>query len=113
MLTGHPADPASQSQTADPRGRVDSHRHSETEFLGLVIDVAQRRPRARRYGAIVWVYGYRTQGREIDGQAVSMADGSSPVLDTESGGVEIYDPTITPLILAITVAVDALSHDRG
>ena len=28
-------------------------------------------------------------------------------------GVEIYDPTITPLILAITVAVDALSHDRG
>ena len=28
-------------------------------------------------------------------------------------GVEIHDPTITPLILAITVAVDALSHDRG
>ena len=28
-------------------------------------------------------------------------------------GVEIYDPTITELILAITVAVDALSHDRG
>ena len=28
-------------------------------------------------------------------------------------GVEVYDPTITPLVLAITVAVDALSHDRG
>ena len=28
-------------------------------------------------------------------------------------GVEIYDPEITGLILAITVAVDALSHDRG
>ncbi|MDH3398578.1 MAG: nodulation protein NfeD, partial [Acidimicrobiia bacterium] len=28
---------------------------------------------------------------EIDGQAVSMADGSSLVLDTESAGVEIYD----------------------
>jgi uncharacterized protein YxjI len=28
-------------------------------------------------------------------------------------GVEIYDPSITTLILAITVAVDALSHDRG
>jgi len=28
-------------------------------------------------------------------------------------GVEVYDPSITPLILAITVAVDALSHDRG
>lgn len=28
-------------------------------------------------------------------------------------GVEVYDPTIIPLILAITVAVDALSHDRG
>jgi len=27
-------------------------------------------------------------------------------------GVEVYDPTITPLILAITVAVDALSNDR-
>ena len=27
-------------------------------------------------------------------------------------GVEIFDPTLTPLILAITVAVDALSHDR-
>jgi uncharacterized protein YxjI len=26
-------------------------------------------------------------------------------------GVEVYDPEITPLILAITVAVDALSHD--
>ena len=31
----------------------------------------------------------------------------------ETPGVEIYDPTITELILAITVAVDALSHDRG
>jgi uncharacterized protein YxjI len=28
-------------------------------------------------------------------------------------GVEIDDPSITPFILAITVAVDALSHDRG
>jgi uncharacterized protein YxjI len=28
-------------------------------------------------------------------------------------GVEVYDPEITGLILAITVAVDALSHDRG
>jgi uncharacterized protein YxjI len=28
-------------------------------------------------------------------------------------GVEVDDPTITPLILAITVAVDALSRDRG
>ncbi len=27
-------------------------------------------------------------------------------------GVEVFDPTLTPLILAITVAVDALSHDR-
>jgi len=27
-------------------------------------------------------------------------------------GVEIFDPSLTPLILAITVAVDALSHDR-
>jgi uncharacterized protein YxjI len=28
-------------------------------------------------------------------------------------GVEIYQPEITAMILAITVAVDALSHDRG
>ena len=28
-------------------------------------------------------------------------------------GVEVHDPSITPLILAITVAVDALAHDRG
>jgi uncharacterized protein YxjI len=28
-------------------------------------------------------------------------------------GVEILEPEITPMILAITVAVDALSHDRG
>jgi uncharacterized protein YxjI len=28
-------------------------------------------------------------------------------------GVEVYDPALTPLILAITVAVDALTHDRG
>jgi uncharacterized protein YxjI len=28
-------------------------------------------------------------------------------------GVEIVTPELTALVLAITVAVDALSHDRG
>ena len=28
-------------------------------------------------------------------------------------GVEIYDPSLTTMVLAITVAVDALSHDHG
>lgn len=28
-------------------------------------------------------------------------------------GIEIYDPSATVMLLAITVAVDALSHDRG
>jgi uncharacterized protein YxjI len=49
---------------------------------------------------------------ERDGDAVAKVSKKwFRVRDTY--GVEIYDSTITPLILAITVAVDALSHDRG
>ncbi len=38
---------------------------------------------------------------EIDGQTVIMADGSSLVLDTESGGVETYDPGFFRSLLLI------------
>lgn len=38
---------------------------------------------------------------EIDGRTVSMADGSSLVLDTASGGVETYDPGLLRSLLLI------------
>ena len=70
VLARQPSDTAPEGETANTSGRIDANGRREAEFLGFMVEIAERRAWAGGRGFGAGVDGDRSHKRKIDHQAV-------------------------------------------